>query len=174
MYYIVYGDQLAHHGIKGQKWGVRKYQNQDGSYTSAGRIRYGVGKARSSLSNAYQNTSSKDLKNVQKLNKGLQSAVKSGQEISRTVDRISESKQKTPTPVRKPKVDLNTISDKELQQVINRLNMEQQYARLTAEPKKVSKGKQAVDNALSVGGAALSVVGSALSIAIAIKTLKEK
>ena len=31
---------LAHHGIKGQKWGVRRYQNSDGSYTNAGKIRY--------------------------------------------------------------------------------------------------------------------------------------
>ena len=33
---------LAHHGIKGQKWGVRRYQNEDGSYTKAGRKRYGM------------------------------------------------------------------------------------------------------------------------------------
>ena len=33
---------LAHHGIKGQKWGIRRYQNEDGSYTSAGRKRYGM------------------------------------------------------------------------------------------------------------------------------------
>ena len=32
---------LAHHGIKGQKWGVRRYQNPDGSLTSAGKVRYG-------------------------------------------------------------------------------------------------------------------------------------
>ena len=30
---------LAHHGIKGMKWGVRRYQNSDGSYTSAGKNR---------------------------------------------------------------------------------------------------------------------------------------
>lgn len=32
---------LVHHGIKGMKWGVRRYQNEDGSLTSEGRNRYG-------------------------------------------------------------------------------------------------------------------------------------
>lgn len=34
---------LMHHGIKGQKWGIRRFQNPDGSLTSAGKNRYGVG-----------------------------------------------------------------------------------------------------------------------------------
>ena len=33
---------LCHHGIKNQKWGIRRFQNPDGSLTAAGRIRYGV------------------------------------------------------------------------------------------------------------------------------------
>ena len=35
---------LAHHGIKGQKWGVRRFQNEDGSLTEAGKDRYYVEK----------------------------------------------------------------------------------------------------------------------------------
>ena len=38
-----YNQYLYHHGIKGMKWGVRRYQNADGSYTSAGKERYGIG-----------------------------------------------------------------------------------------------------------------------------------
>lgn len=33
-------DYLAHHGIKGMKWGIRRYQNEDGTLTAAGKRRY--------------------------------------------------------------------------------------------------------------------------------------
>ena len=33
-------NELYHHGIKGQKWGVRRFQNKDGSLTNAGRKRH--------------------------------------------------------------------------------------------------------------------------------------
>lgn len=37
-----YPNELYHYGIKGQKWGVRRYQNPDGSLKAAGRKRYQV------------------------------------------------------------------------------------------------------------------------------------
>ena len=44
--YVVLVDEsgqayLAHHGIKGQKWGIRRFQNSDGTLTGAGKNRYG-------------------------------------------------------------------------------------------------------------------------------------
>ena len=35
-------DELYHHGIKGQRWGIRRYQNEDGSLTNSGKKRYGA------------------------------------------------------------------------------------------------------------------------------------
>lgn len=37
----MYNDYLTHHGIKGQKWGIRRYQNDDGTLTEEGKKRYG-------------------------------------------------------------------------------------------------------------------------------------
>ncbi len=34
-------ETLSHHGIKGQRWGIRRYQNPDGTWTDAGKNRYG-------------------------------------------------------------------------------------------------------------------------------------
>lgn len=42
-YVAIYSDDaLSHHGVKGQKWGVRRYQNPDGSLTPEGRDHYGI------------------------------------------------------------------------------------------------------------------------------------
>ena len=45
-------DCLAHHGVKGQKWGVRRYQNKDGSLTSEGKRHRGVVDVKKSSKNS--------------------------------------------------------------------------------------------------------------------------
>ena len=43
-------EYLDHHGTKGQRWGVRRFQNSDGSLTAAGKLRYSVGNGGRSIS----------------------------------------------------------------------------------------------------------------------------
>ena len=49
--------ELYHHGIKGMKWGVRRYQNLDGSLTTAGKKRYSDGE---SVNTSKKNTKTND------------------------------------------------------------------------------------------------------------------
>ena len=41
--YVIYSEELTHHGIKGQKWGIRRFQNRDGSLTADGKRRRSIG-----------------------------------------------------------------------------------------------------------------------------------
>lgn len=53
-YIIIKGDELYHHGIKGMHWGVRRYQNADGSLKAAGRKRYTEGGPKSFKGNLHR------------------------------------------------------------------------------------------------------------------------
>ena len=41
-FYSIHDYYISHHGIKGQKWGIRRYQNPDGTLTELGKKRYGT------------------------------------------------------------------------------------------------------------------------------------
>ena len=57
---------LVHHGIKGQKWGVRRFQNQDGSLTDAGKRRYNTGTIGSQTPDNLKTVSKSTLKQAKK------------------------------------------------------------------------------------------------------------
>lgn len=52
---------LSHHGIKGQRWGVRRFQNEDGSLTDAGKKHYNIKKDRKNKKLYTEKTKTKDF-----------------------------------------------------------------------------------------------------------------
>ena len=64
MWQYNYSDELYHHGIKGQKWGVRRYQYADGTLTPDGRKRYSSnGGSNNSRLDSFMNTKVKHIVN---------------------------------------------------------------------------------------------------------------
>ena len=143
--------ELRHHGIKGQKWGVRRFQNKDGSLTADGKKRYGA--------DDYKNTLDK---------------VNSAGKIVDEVKKYNNSAQKSSDPdmERRIRKSINNMSDKELQQRVQRLNMEDNYTRMMMHRENLEKGESFVNKALNISTTALQGAATALTIAMILKQLK--
>lgn len=141
--YNYYDDnELYHHGIKGMKWGVRRTPAQLGHDT--GKI---------------------DLQKTKKKVDAANTIVNETRNINNNVSKKQSKK------VQKQKMaEVKSMSDKELRERVNRLNMEQQYMRMSAEQMNV--GRANVNSVLNNVGTVVNVASSALAIAVAIQKLK--
>ena len=59
-------DELMHFGIKGQKWGIRRFQYENGSYTEEGKRRYGVSESQKSQYKVEKQINSEYKKQIEK------------------------------------------------------------------------------------------------------------
>lgn len=136
-YVLTTNSELYHHGTKGMRWGIRRYQNKDGSLTPAGKKRL---KAESAALKKEEET----LKN-QKATKAkfdrLEAKRKSIEDQKKALKGSGDTKKDddaTQTPAKKSVKDM---SDNELANEIRRIQMERQYEALTAQPEQINGGK---------------------------------
>ena len=203
--------ELYHDGIKGMKWGIRRYQNYDGTLTEEGRHRYNKNydddRAEGSLptkdkNGNYYYTNKKGERTLYKtrseqlsdtelndLNRRVQQENKLAAETSdayeykgpkadqalrdasRMAKDIADALPKGNGKVIKK--DYSYLSDQELRDRINRLQLEDNYGRLTGDTKYVKSGSEKTREILQTVGSVLAIAGSAAGLAYTISKIRE-
>lgn len=75
-------DELQHHGIKGQKWGVRRFQDADGKLTTAGKQRASAAKKRTDAKNRGTLTNAQLKQKIERLQLEKQLRELTNQEVN--------------------------------------------------------------------------------------------
>lgn len=143
----VFDDELYHWGIRGQKWGERRFQNEDGSWTPEGRERYGKGGNREKMEKA------KATYTVQKYKADLKSKAQREKDVRAAKEERNRIKESSKTMLlarkKQSKFDLlnkkenaklenqgrskiglgrtKDMSDEDLAKAINRLKLQAEY-----------------------------------------------
>lgn len=207
---------IQHSGIKGMKWGVRRYQNKDGSLTPAGKKRYNnyeteaknmtdqelrskinrmnlekryinLSKGQASKTNRALDLTGKataigsdagkiakdgykmmdlDSTNVKLSGQGLNVISKSASSAKK-INNIVNDKQN----IKRSKAKLDSMTDKDLQDIVNRMDLEQQYSNLKRET--VTRGKVSATEILDIVGSVVAIGASATAMAVSIYNLKK-
>ena len=116
-------DELEHSGVKGMRWGIRRYQNQDGSLTSEGRKRRSIG----STYKTYRR------------NKKRKEALKKARETRAANKIAAEQRAKD---IKKGKIKPKDMTAEELEQRIARLQLEKNYTDAVRNQKQNSVGQR--------------------------------
>ena len=165
-------NELAHWGVKGMRWGVRRYQNKDGTLTNAGKKRYekelAKAKEEAKIIRGRERTQAKlDKLNALKAdNESRRKALDDRDEKEKTTD--TDKSEKIVNSRKISKKSISDLTDDELSAVVRRLQLENQLKSMT--PKKVSMGKSFVESAVKP---AINDAGKRLLTDFAIKQGKK-
>lgn len=142
---VVDSEYLSHWGILGMKWGIRRFQNPDGSLTEEGRRHRGVNDQKESPRHVDSNARKKAKQQAKNL-EAARKAKASKAEYEKGKEKALKSG--TATEVSKYKGDLTS---QQLNEAINRINNENRLAELVAkEAPKVKTGKDRINDVLGV------------------------
>ena len=163
-------NELQHWGIKGMKWGVRRYQNADGSLTPAGIKRYRdeSESIERELSGATKKAGVEEYQTALKSAKSASETVDAARKLKNDADKINDPKLE-----KRIRKSTQEMSDQELQKAVQRLNMEDNYTRMMMHREHLEQGESFVNKTLDVSTTALKGVTAALTIAVLLKQLKE-
>lgn len=155
-------NELYHAGVLGMKWGVRRYQDKDGTLTDAGKKRY---------DRDQRENQGKDPKKADP-NRWVREDTERTKKTVDAATGLTKELSKELAVTKKQKLDLSKTTDQEMREKINRAMLEKQYNDMFAPEEKVAKGQKYVENTFAAIGTVLAVTSSALGIALAIRELK--
>lgn len=171
--YYESSNELYHHGIKGMKWGRRRYQNADGSLTPAGRKRYSGGGISGAIRNKQYSNAERDLASVKKQQRQVDSELRELKGYAKNPTGLANSKISTAIrnkqirDLEKSKAQLksrekdNLDAMRELDE-IDKAQAQKRAERNTPEAKAARKEKaiKAAKVGAAVAGTALAAYGA--------------
>lgn len=193
----MYDAYLEHHGIMGQKWGVRRYRNKDGSLTEAGKrrlkayddhkktapkgppIKKVMSKGAAEEYNRKYRTAEEEGNVMSQIHqqaasdyaftsKGLNAAGSGSRSMSSALRKTGRMKKEKRFA---KEHNVSSMSNEELQREINRMNLERNYRQLKME--QMDTGRDRVADYLDVAGDILVGAASAATIMMAIHQIKK-
>ena len=136
-------DTLAHHGIKKQRWGIRRWQNEDGSLTEAGKRRYGR------VENLNANRTLKDIAKDQKLTIKLDRANKklAIQRAKQQLIEVKKTNEQNKTAIKKTqeerrRIDLDAKEREEAKRLAEKNRKKEEAEKIAAEKERKALEKE--------------------------------
>ncbi len=144
---------LAHHGIKGMKWGVRRFQNQDGTWTDAGKRRRSIMEGASNKIAEFRKA-----RTDRAAERAERREVKRAERAERKAEKRAEEKAKAiangdAAGVMKYRSEM---TDQELQSALNRINMVNKISDIQ-DSSMLERGEKALNRIAAFGNALTNV-----------------